>query len=183
MNDIRKELLELSDEKYKEFNKKLCPDTKREMLGIKIPVLRSLAKEIVREYSINDILDNLKEEYFEEIIIKGFSIAYYSMSFEEKIPYIKKFIPLIDSWAISDTFIPTLKIKNKDLDKAWNLIIPYTKSKREFDVRCAVIMMLDYFIIDDYVDKVILELDKISHEGYYVKMGVAWCLAEIRDKI
>ena len=43
-------------------------------------------------------------------------------------------------------------------------------------------MMLDYFIKDDYVDSVIVELDKISHEGYYVKMAVAWCLAEIGIK-
>ena len=43
-------------------------------------------------------------------------------------------------------------------------------------------MMLDYFIIDEYVDKVIERLNKIKHEGYYVKTGVAWCLAEIGIK-
>ena len=38
MNQIIKELICLKDEKYKEFNKKLCPDTKLEMLGIRVPV-------------------------------------------------------------------------------------------------------------------------------------------------
>ena len=43
-------------------------------------------------------------------------------------------------------------------------------------------MLLDYFIVDDYVEKVIEILDKINHEGYYVKMAAAWCLAEIGIK-
>ena len=43
-------------------------------------------------------------------------------------------------------------------------------------------MMLDYYITDEYVDKVIEILDKIEYEGYYVKMGVAWTLAEIGIK-
>ena len=43
-------------------------------------------------------------------------------------------------------------------------------------------MLLDYFIFDEYIEKVINILDKINHEGYYVKMAVAWCLAEIGIK-
>ncbi len=43
-------------------------------------------------------------------------------------------------------------------------------------------MMLDYFITEEYVDKVIKELDKIHHNGYYVKMAVAWTIAEIATK-
>jgi len=181
--NIRKELLKLKNEEYKEFNKKLCPDTKKELLGIKVPNIRSLSKEILKELSIDDALVQIKEEYFEEIILKGFVIAYSKMDFIDKKRYIEKFIPLIDSWAISDTFIPALKIKTTELEQAWKFIIPYTKSSKEFDIRFAVIMMLDYFIVDEYVDKVLSELDKIRHEGYYVKMGVAWCLAEIRNQI
>ncbi len=42
--------------------------------------------------------------------------------------------------------------------------------------------MLDYFVTEEYVDEVIKNLDRINHEGYYVKMGVAWTLAEIGIK-
>ena len=42
--------------------------------------------------------------------------------------------------------------------------------------------MLYYFINDNYVESVIKELDKINHDGYYVKMGVAWTIAEIGIK-
>ena len=45
---IREKLKELSESEYAKFNKKLCPDTKKQILGIRIPKLRILAKEIFK---------------------------------------------------------------------------------------------------------------------------------------
>ena len=94
----------------------------------------------------------------------------------------EKFIPKMDSWAMTDTFTPTLKIKDKELEDYWRFITPYTKSKKEFEVRFAIISMLDYYIREEYVEKVIEVLNNIKHDGYYVKMAVAWTLAEIGIK-
>jgi len=182
MENIKERLIALEDKDYKSFNEKLCPDTKRKMLGIKIPELRKFAKDILKETNWKDALKEIDNEYFEEIIVQGFIIAYAKCDIEEKMPYIKEFVPKIDSWAISDTFVPTLKIKEKDLDKFFKFIKPYFKSKEEFEVRFAVISLLDYYIIEEYVDRVIEILDKIDNDGYYVKMGVAWCLAEVGIK-
>lgn len=179
---IRNKLINLSDSKYKEFNKGLCPDTKKEMLGIRIPILRKLAKEIVKENNWEEFVKNNEVKYFEEVLLQGLIIGYSKLNLEEKLEYIKLFVPRIDSWAISDTFVPTLKIKDQDIERYWEFILPYTKSEKEFDVRFAVISMLDYYITESYVDKVIKELDKIKHDGYYVKMGVAWTMAEIGIK-
>lgn len=181
MEKIRDKLLELQDEKYREFNKKLCPDTNLEILGIRIPILRNLAKELVKEgYRV--YLDNIENIYFEEVLLEGFIIGYSKVNIDKKLELIKHFVPKIDSWEISDTFCPTLKIKEKDKEKVWKFILPYLKSDKEFEVRFAVIMMLDYYIVEEYVDKVIIELDKIENNGYYAKMAVAWTLAEIGIK-
>ncbi len=179
MFDIKKELLKLSNEDYKKFNEKLCPDTKRELLGIKVPELRNLAKKIVKQDDWEAWVKDASDEYFEEALLQGLVIAYSPLKFKDKIPFIKNFVPKIDSWAISDTFVPTLKLKKNELNLAFDFITPYFSSNKEFEVRFAVIMLLDYYIIDEYVDRVIKILDKINHEGYYVKMAVAWCLAEI----
>ena len=184
MDKILNELISASDEKYKEFNKKLCPDTKREMLGIRIPILRKLAQKIVKneEYDWETFVSNENPKYFEEVILQCLIVAYSKIELEEKLEYMKIIIPRIDSWAITDTIIPTLKIKNNDLEKYWKFILNYISSDKEFEIRYSVVSMLDYFIIDDYVDEVIKILNNISHEGYYVKMAVAWTLAEIGIK-
>lgn len=184
MEEILYKLKELQDIKYRDFNKKLCPDTKREILGIRIPNLRKLAKEILKnnKYNWKEFVKNENIKYFEEVLLQGFIIGYSKLEFEELLNYIKLYISRIDSWEITDTFVPTLKIKEKDLDNYWKFILPYTKSQKEFEVRFAIISMLDYFINEKYVDKVIKILDNIKHEGYYVKMGVAWTLAEIGIK-
>lgn len=181
-NKIKQELQNLVDGEYAKFNKKLCPDTKKEMLGIRVPLLRKLAQNIVKEYDWKAFLNQADDNCFEEVLLQGLVIGYAKMEIDEKLDYIQWFVPKIDSWAISDTFCPTLKIKSEDLRKVWDFILPYFESSKEFDVRFAVIMMLDYYLTDEYVDNVLEKLDQVSHEGYYVKMAVAWCLAEIGIK-
>lgn len=183
---VREELLRLKDEEYAKFNRKLCTDTLKEIIGIRIPNLKSFAKKFVKENDGKAYLDEAlkgKDKYFEEVLFQGLVIGYYTkMKLEEKIEYIKLFVPKIDSWAITDTVIPTFKFKEKELVQVWKFILPYTKSEKEFEVRFAVIVMLDYFIVPQYVDKVIKTLDGIKNDAYYAEMAIAWTLAEIGIK-
>lgn len=182
IHKIRQELEALREPELAKFNEKLCPDTKKKMLGIRVPLLRKLAQKIVKEYDWKAFLKQADEKCFEEVLLQGLVIGYAKMELDEKLEYTKWFVPKIDSWAISDTFCPTLKIKPKDLPKVWDFLLPYLHSNQEFDVRFAVIMMLDYYITDEYVDSVLEKLDGITHDGYYVKMAVAWTIAEIGIK-
>ena len=182
IEEIRKKLHEKANTEYRDFNSKLCKDTNKKILGLKVPELRSIGKEIAKDTDAINIIDLLDMEVFEETMLKGLIIAYLKMDIKEKIPLIKAFIHNMDSWALTDTFCPTLKIKEKDLEFIWNFILPYTKSEKEFEVRFAIIMMLDYFVIDGYIEKILKQIDTIKHDGYYVKMGIAWLLAEIGIK-
>lgn len=179
---IRDKLKELSEPEYAKFNKKLCPDTKKQVLGIRIPKLRVLAKEILKEEDWRNFIENADINCFEETILKGLVIAYSKIDLKEKLILVKEFIPNMDSWAITDTFCPTLKIKPKELEEIWNFILPYTKSKKEFETRFSIIMMLDYYIKEEYVDKVIKAIDEIENDAYYVQMAKAWVIAEIGIK-
>ena len=46
MDKITKQLISLSEEKYKIFQTKLVPDNKYEILGIRVPILRNFAKKM-----------------------------------------------------------------------------------------------------------------------------------------
>ena len=64
MKNFKEDLNSLKDEEYKKFNAKLCPDTKKKMLGIRIPKLRNLAKSMLKEEEWKELVDKLDDEYF-----------------------------------------------------------------------------------------------------------------------
>lgn len=181
MNHIQEQLCALSEEPYRQFNQKLCPDAGREMLGIRIPVLRKLAKEILKK-DWQAYLAEEPERYHEEVLLKGLIIGGAKIPLEDKLVLVQQFVPKIDSWQISDTFCPSLKLKTEDLDRVWHFILPYAHSEREFDVRFSLVMMLDYYITPDWAPKVLDVADTIRHEGYYARMALAWMVAELGIK-
>ena len=184
MDNLRDKLFELSDEKYKTFHSGLCPNTDN-IIGVRLPQLRQLAKEITKD-DWRYFLSNSKEDYYEEILIKGLVIAYAKCDVEERLKYIKCFVPKIDNWAICDVFCAGLKITKKYRKEMWNFIQKYLKSDKEFEIRFAVVMILDYYIDEEYLKEDFKIFDDIKYEGYYVKMAVAWaismCFVEFEGK-
>ena len=170
--NIQKELLELADEKYKKFHSSLCPGVNN-IIGIRVPILRKFAKEIAKQ-NWKDFLDNPSDEYYEEILLQGLLIGIAKMPTQERINYLEKFIPKIDNWAVCDMTCSGLKFIQKNQELMWNFIQKYLKSEKEFEVRFAIIIMLDYFICDEYIDEVFQKLNEIKQEDYYVKMAIAW---------
>lgn len=174
---IEEKLKELTDKKYKEFQLKLCPGVDN-ILGVRVPILRKYAKDLLKEYTLDEILYNLSDKYYESIMLQGMVIGQdKKKSFDEKLKYIEKFIPKIDNWAVCDTFCAGLKITEKNKEKMWNFLKNYLKSSKEFEIRFAVVMILDYYIEDKYIDDVLNILDKIRSDKYYVQMAVAWALS------
>ena len=182
--DLRNKLFELADEKYKKFHSGLCPNTDN-IIGVRLPQLRQIAKEIAKD-DWRGYLENCLEDYYEENLINGLVIAYAKCDVEEKLQYIKGFVPKIDNWAVCDSFCNSLKFTTKNREIVWEFLKPYLNSDKEFEIRFAVVMMLNYYITEEYIDAVLKCLDKISHDGYYVKMAVAWavsiCFIHFKDK-
>lgn len=173
---IKQDLYNLADKKYQKFHSSLCPGINN-IIGIRVPVLRKYAKELIKEYSISEILNDIDDELYEEIMLQAMVIGLSKDGFEEKKGYIEEFIPKIDNWAICDVFCAGLKPKKNELSLVWKFIKKYLKSKKEYELRFSIVMMLDYFIIDEYIESVIEEIDKIKVDKYYVQMAIAWCLS------
>lgn len=174
-NTIREHLFQLADEKYREFQKRLCPG-KDNILGVRLPLLRNLAKQIAKsDWKV--YMKEAKDEYYEEVMLQGLVIGYVKADIEEILNLAMDFIPKIDNWAVCDSFCTGLKFTKKNKERVLKYIKSYLSAEKEFEVRFGVVMLLEFYIEDSYIDKVLLLLDEVKHEGYYVKMAVAWAIS------
>ena len=65
----------------------------------------------------------------------------------------------------------------KDQEYWYGYLQKWLKSSREYEIRFGVVCLLDFFINEAYIDAVLEEMKKIHHDGYYVKMVVAWAVS------
>ncbi|MDF1493181.1 DNA alkylation repair protein [Caproiciproducens sp. CPB-2] len=174
-NKIRQELEQLSDEKYRIFSSGLLPKTDH-VLGVRLPQLRRLALRLTKE-DWRGFLRTAEEDSFEEIMLQGMVIGYADCEPEERFRLIQTFVPKIDNWSVCDSFCSGLKFVKKYREQTWIFLQPYLTSKKEFEVRFAVVMLLFYFIDESRLSDVFRILDAVQNDGYYVKMAVAWAVS------
>jgi len=174
---IRQDLLNSADKKYKDFHSSLCPGTNN-IIGVRVPVLRNYAKKLSKQENFKNYISFDKTVYYEEVMLQGMLIGFIkNTDIKEVLEVIKNFIPKIDNWAVCDIFCAGLKAVNKNKDTFWSFIQKYLKSKKEFELRFALVIILDYFIDDKHIKDALNIFDNIKHDGYYVKMAIAWAIS------
>lgn len=180
--ELREQLLELKDSKYREFHLKTCPQANH-VIGVRLPEQRKLAKAIIKTGNYFDFLESVRPHYYEEIMITGLVIATAPMEAHERLDYIAWFLPLIDNWAICDSFCNSFKIQDDaDQTHLWVFLIGLTDSTDEYTLRFVFVMILCHFIHQDYLNRIFQLLDQIKSEKYYVEMAKAWLITEIFTK-
>lgn len=173
--NIRERLFKLQDEEYKKFHSSLCPNVDN-IIGVQIPKLRTIAKEIAKE-SPEEFLNYTQTQYYEEKVLYGLVIGYMKADLKTRKYYLDKFVPIIDSWAVCDCCISSFKFVNKNKEEMWTYTQKYLKSNKEFELRFAVVLLMDYYLTEEYIDKVLEIYNNIKNDAYYVKMAVAWALS------
>ena len=174
-NIIRKQIFELIDTDYQKFSAALIP-TINNVLGVRLPELREIAKKIVKG-DWHTYLETAKDEYFEEIMLQGMVIGYVKTDIEELLFYVASFVPKIDNWSLCDSFCTGLKSTKENKERVWEFLQPYLSSKKEYEIRFGVVMLLDFYIETEYIERVLNLLDRVKHEGFYAKMAVAWAVS------
>lgn len=188
METLRQRLLSLQDEKYQKFHSDLCPGIEN-IIGIRTPVLRQLAAEIVKSGDWRAYLQKALHGpfiYSEEATLCGMVLGLLKTDFDEILGYLQLFVPRIDSWSICDVTCAGLKIFKKHQAAGRSFLDQYLASANEYELRFAIIMLMAYYHDDSYIDDTLQVLNSTRHEGYYVKMAVAWalqlCFVKQRDK-
>lgn len=175
-------LFSLKDDEYKKFNQKIVKTDN--IIGIRLPILKNIAKIIAKnDYLI--FIKNNKHQYSEEIMLHGLVITYLKIDFNESIKLFDEYIKYIDSWATCDSVVMNYKIVSKNLDICLIKIKEYLKSDKPFVKRVGIVLLF-YYLNDDYIDEVLKLINSIKSEDYYVKMANAWlisiCLVKYYDK-
>ncbi len=161
------DLTKYQDLKYREFQSKIIV-TKYHYIGIRMPILRKLGKTISEEE-----LRMLPLTY-ERVLLEGMQVK----KVNDKKAFIDAYLPKIDSWSVCDTFCNNLEFIKKDLDYYYDYLISLLDSNDEYKIRFAVVVFLKYYINNQYVDKIVNRLKKVSFHAYYSDMAIAWFLAE-----
>lgn len=178
--NVREELFKKQDLEYRDFHSKLVPTIEKDkIIGVRLPELRKIGKRL----SDNDFA----WDYYEEIMLHGFYIGYAKLSFEERLALLDEFVPEIDNWAVCDCVCSTLKFINKSKVDFLEYLKKYMYSGREYEIRFATVVLMDYYIDDEYIDFTIDYLKSTVSDHYYVNMAVAWALSvafvKYRDKV
>lgn len=171
---LQNNLYENRDQKYRDFSKKLI-FTEYAIIGVRTPILKKIAKEIAK----TDILSYFKvssDTSYEEILLQAFVIS----SIQDvslAVQYFNLYIQKIDNWALCDSAVASLKIVKENKELFYLEIEKYLISENLFIVRVGLVLLLNYYIEDDYSDKIFYMIENLKREEYYINMAVAWLLS------
>ena len=169
---VQEHLLSLKDEKYLAFHSKLCTTSNRPMIGIRVPLIRAYAKQLLKEGAVT-----FKNEYYEEVLLQGFYIARLDSPYEEKVLLVEEFLPLIDNWAICDSFVSSLKFIKSNRKVYYRQIKKYLGAENEYVKRFALVVLLNHYMVAEYIDDILEIIKNTQYCGYYSMMAGSWLLS------
>ena len=175
LNEIKKNLFKYQDEKYQKFESSLIPNVEKKLIiGVKTPILKNMAKEIIKADLSDKYIKMLPHKYFEENQIHSFIISE-SKDFDECIKNINSFLKYVDNWATCDQLCPKIFKKNKN-----QLLIHIKKwinIKKTYYIRFGIKMLMSHFLDEDFDKKYLKIVSSIESDEYYVNMMIAWYFA------
>lgn len=174
-NRLIEHLKNIADPKYREFHSKLVPG-KTNILGVRMPLLRKLGSEISKGDTAS-YYKCCKTQYYEEVTLMGIVIGKEKADCEKLLELTDSFAELIDNWAVCDSFCVGLKRCQKFRDEVFAHITVYLESENNWKKRLGLVLMLDHFMLEEYIDEILARCDKINSDEYYVCMAQAWLLS------
>ena len=172
--DVSLLLKERSSEKLKAFSAKLLPGVdESRILGVKVPELRKVAKELVASGEYKEFLTE-KHFYVEEVILHGLMLGCAKLTIDELMRELEKFLPQADNWMVTDCTASGLKAVKKNRDAFYLKCLEWLESEREYTVRFATVMLLSYFLDEDFRKDIPALLARYDTDSYYINMAIAW---------
>jgi len=177
IDTIRQKLFELQDLKYQQFQIKLTPgQTEEQLIGVRMPELRALAKELKKEPRIGEFLAVLPHPYFEEIMLHGMLIGE-EKDYDRAVAEVDRLLPYIDNWATCDTLKMKAFKPRKNHERLLQDIQRWMASNEPYTIRYGMEMLMNHFLDEDFEPEQLQWVARIRYDHYYVRMMQAWYFA------
>lgn len=176
--DVQNLLKSLAEPDYQKFASALLPGTTN-LLGVRLPHLRQIAG-VLAKGDWEHYLSTPTDTYFEETMLQGMVIGLVlkGNTRGQTYSYLKTFIPRINNWSVCDSFCAGLKFVKTRREETWAFLMDCLSSDQEFEFRFGVVMLLNHYITDDWIGRVLEALSTHHPKDYYAKMAVAWALSQ-----
>lgn len=156
----------------------------RRIMGLHVPDMKKVAKELARREDAAEIIRGFEHEAeaeaageygsrlaYEETVVWGLMINAMKVTWDQRAEMLRKYVPVLDNWAVCDTFCCNAKWKC-DRMELWNFLQRFWKSSREFEVRFAIVMSMVHFLDNEWFPVVCERLDGLDFNeihSYYRK--------------
>lgn len=172
--DLIKDLIELEDKEFKEFNDKIMNAANLPSIGVRMPVLRKLAKKY---YGAHNELIKITPRYTEEVLLIGLVINNAPMPLEERKKLISEWLKHVDNWAATD--MCNYKPKKSEVDEMFEFDKSLIAAQKEFYVRYAIVNLFNNF---NHKDELCEIFAGIKSDKYYINMAIAWGISVLLVK-
>lgn len=183
---LDRHLLQLAERGNLEFTRRLHPGVEG-VLGIRLADLRNLARRIARQdaaaylHAMETDPETEQIPYMEARTLHALVLGYvHPTSVDDYLAHVARWVPRINSWSVCDAFqlADARRLLAEHNDRIWAFAGERLDSAHEYTVRFAIVLLMLYFIEADHIAAVLDRLCAVRHEGYYVRMAVAWAVAE-----
>ena len=174
IDKIREKLFSLTESEYLEFMSPLLPTVRREqMIGVRMPILKKMAREMFRSKKYDSFLSSLPHDFYEENAIHAYILC--ELKGEELARQLEEFLPYVDNWGICDSLRP----KDFSLRSAEQLekIYKWLDFEHTYTVRFAIEMLMLHYLGDDFSIEMPAKIARLCGRDYYLDMMVAWYFA------
>lgn len=170
--NVLKRLFEMQDKNYALFQGKLVPNIESKLIiGVRVPLLRKFAKELIKENGQEGFLQELPHKYYDENMLHAILLSEMK-DYGDCIKRVNEFLPYVDNWAVCDILSPKVFKKNKD--DLLNEIYKWSKSEQTYTCRFGVGMLMSFFLDGDFKEDYLKLPANIKSEEYYINMMIAW---------
>ena len=178
MTKIQEILFKYQDEKYADFSAKLVPTLSRDVfIGIRAPNYKNIIREIncLPAEEKENFFTDLPHKYHEENCLQ-IALINKIKNYDECLAALETFLPYINSWAVSDGLNPPVLKKNRM--QLLPKLEEWIKADEPYIKRVGMLLLMKYFLDDDYKAEYLELPASIRSDEYYVNMMTAWLFAE-----